>query len=262
MVAAAASASDRLCAQAATGKFAARACGRMMWSKKMKIHRINQGTPEWKKLRLGVATASWFHTIITPLGKPTDNRERKKYIYRLVAERLLQQPMPDSYVNAWMERGNDLEDAAARAFVKQQRIPGEDFDAGGFVTTDDGKLGCSPDRIIYRGKKTEGVEIKVPSPWVHLANLCGEPDPKYKAQVQGQMLIAEFEAVHFWSWNPNLPEVHKLTLRDDKFTRQLEILLGLFIEEVDQTEDFVRRKGDVRVLAEPPLNGHFPWGDP
>ena len=65
----------------------------------MRVHRIEQGTPEWKKVRLGIPTASWFHTIITPLGKPTDNRERKKYLYRLVAERILQQPMPDSFVN-------------------------------------------------------------------------------------------------------------------------------------------------------------------
>ena len=226
----------------------------------MKIHRIDQGTPEWKKLRLGVATASWFHTIITPLGKPTDNRERKKYIYRLVAERLLQQPMPDSYVNAWMERGNDLEEAAARAF---SAIHDVDLLPGGFVTSDDGRLGCSPDRLVKAKRgASEAVEIKVPSPWVHLGNLCGEPDPKYKAQVQGQMLIGEFEAVHFYSWNPNLPECYKLNVRDDKFVRQLETLLGLFLEEVDQTEDFVRRKGTVRELVEPPLNGHFPWGDP
>jgi|SRR5262245_25107 len=225
----------------------------------MKIHRIDQGTPEWRKVRMGVATASWFHTIITPLGKPTDNRERKKYIYRLVAERLLQQPMPDSYVNSWMERGNDLEDAAARAFAEMQKLR---LLPGGFVTSDDGKLGCSPDRLVYAKSITESVEIKVPSPWVHLSNLCGEPDPKYKAQVQGQMLIGEFEAVHFFSWNPNLPECYKLTVRDDKFVRTLEHLLGLFLEEVDQTEDFVRRKGSVRVLAEAPLDGHFPWGDP
>ena len=228
----------------------------------MKIHRIDQGTPEWRKVRMGVATASWFHTIITPLGKPTDNRERKKYIYRLVAERLLQQPMPDNFVNGWMERGNDLEDAAARAFAGPREMV---LAPGGFVTTDDGKLGCSPDRIVTRTARTrtnESVEIKVPSPWVHLANLCGEPDPKYKAQVQGQMLIGEFEAVHFYSWNPNLPECYKLTVRDDKFVRTLETLLGLFLEEVDQTEDFVRRKGPVAALAEAPLAGHFPWGDP
>jgi hypothetical protein len=225
----------------------------------MKIHRIEQGTPEWKAARLGVATASWFHTIITPLGKPTDNRERKKYIYRLVAERLLKQPMPDSYVNAWMERGNDLEDAAARDFSRRE---GVELLPGGFVTSDDGKMGCSPDRLVKAKRICESVEIKVPTPWTHLANLCGEPDPKYKAQVQGQMLIGEFQAVHFYSWNPNLPDCHRVTVRDDKFTRTLETLLGLFLEEVDQTEDYVRRRGIVLPLAEAPLAGHYPWGDP
>jgi len=227
----------------------------------MKIHRIDQGTQEWKNLRLGIPTASWFHTIITPTGKPSENRERKKYIYRLVAERLLRQPMPDNFVNSWMERGNDLEEAAARAFIKKEKV---DLLPGGFVTTNDGKAGCSPDRLLAKkGMATnECLEIKVPSPWVHLGNLCDGPGDKYRAQVQGQLMIGEFEAVHFYSWNPNLPERHVVTLRDEKYIRTLEALLGLFLEEVEQTEDFVRRKGGVMPLEEAPLNGHFPWGDP
>ena len=226
----------------------------------MKIHRVDQGTTEWKNLRLGIPTASWFHTIITPGGKPSENRERKKYIYRLVAERLLRQPMPDNFVNSWMERGNDLEAAAVRAFVKKAKV---ELAEGGFITTDDGRVGCSPDRLVIKdGKPQEGVEVKVPSPWVHLANLCEGPGDKYRPQVQGQLLIGEFEAVHFYSWNPNLPERHIVTLRDDKFIDTLDTLLDLFLEEVEQTEDFVRRKGGVMPLEEAPLNGHFPWGDP
>jgi len=223
----------------------------------MKIHRVDQGTAEWKNLRLGIPTASWFHTIITPGGKPSENRERKKYIYRLAAERLLRQPMPDNFVNGWMERGNDLEAAAVRAFAKKAKVELAD---GGFVTTDDGRFGCSPDRlVIEKGKVTEGVEVKVPSPWVHLANLCDGPGDKYRPQVQGQLLIGEFEAVHFYSWNPNLPERHIVTMRDDKYIRTLESLLDLFCEEVEQTVDFVLRKGPVAPLAEAPMEGHFPW---
>ena len=226
----------------------------------MKINRVEQGTAEWKKIRLGIPTASWFHTIITPGGKASENRERKKYIYRLVAERLLQQPMPDSFVNGWMERGNDLEGAAARAFAKRFKL---DLADGGFVTTNDYRVGCSPDRLVMkRSRPCEGLEIKVPSPWFHLANLCEGPGDKYKAQVQGQLLIGEFEAVHFYSWNPNLPDYHLVTLRDERYIRTLETLLGVFLDELDQTEDYVRRKGPVATLAEAPLTGHFPWGDP
>lgn len=226
----------------------------------MKIYRVEQGTSEWKNLRLGVPTASWFHTIITPGGKPSENRERKKYIYRLVAERLLRQPMPDNFVNSWMERGSDLEEAAARGLAKQLGVA---LHPGGFVTDDKGRAGCSPDRLITVSKKfSEAAEIKVPSPWAHLANLCEGPGDKYKPQVQGQLMIGEFQAVHFYSWNPNLPARYLMTIRDDKYIRTLETLLDLFLEEVDQTEDYVRRQGDVAELAEAPLAGHFPWGDP
>ena len=112
------------------------------------------------------------------------------------------------------------------------------------------------------GKPTEAVEIKVPSPWVHLANLCEGPGDKYKAQVQGQIMIGEFEAVHFYSWNPNLPEFHKMTLPDEKYIRTMDVLLAEFLDELATTEDFVRRKGGVIEMTEAALSGHFPWGDP
>ena len=230
----------------------------------MKIHRIEQGTPDWKKVRIGIPTASWFHTIITPLGKSTDNRERKKYLYRLVAERILKQPMPDNFVNSWMERGNDLEEAAARELSKRLKV---ELLPGGFVTDDKGRAGCSPDRLIG-AKGREAAEIKVPSPWVHIGNMLDGPNgggrdthtpDKYKAQVQGQIMIGGFSAVHFWSWNPGLPPVYVQTLPDERFIRNLDTLLGLFLEELDQTEDYVRRMGPTQELAEAPMAGHFPW---
>lgn len=231
----------------------------------MKVHRIEQGTPEWKKLRLGIPTASWFHLLITPTGKPTDNRERKKYLYRLVAERILQQPMPDSFVNSWMERGNDLEEAAARALSK--RI-GSALLPGGFVTDDKCRAGCSPDRLVTSGKRFEACEVKVPTPWVHIGNMLDGPNggfrdthspDKYKAQVQGQMLIGGFQSVHFFSWNPGLPPVYVQTLPDERYIRNLDTLLGLFLEELDATEHYVRKMGPTHELAAAPLAGSFPW---
>ena len=161
-----------------------------------------------------------------------------------------------------MERGNDLEEEAARSLAKRLKV---ELLPGGFVTDDKGRAGCSPDRLL---KTPEACEIKVPSPWVHIGNMLDGPNggardthspDKYKAQVQGQILIGNFHAVHFYSWNPGLPPVYKQTLPDDKFIRQLDILLGLFLEELDQTEDYVRRQGPTAVLAEAPMAGHFPW---
>jgi hypothetical protein len=42
------------------------------------IRNIEQGSDEWLKLRLGVATASNFKNIITPLGKETKGQSGSK----------------------------------------------------------------------------------------------------------------------------------------------------------------------------------------
>jgi hypothetical protein len=229
----------------------------------MNIHRIEQGTPEWKAVRLGIPTASWFHCLITPAGRPSENRERKKYLYRLVAERILKQPMPDSFVNSWMERGNDLEEPAAKELAT---MLGVELLPGGFITDDRGLVGCSPDRLI--ANSNEAVEIKVPTPWVHIGNMLDGPNgglrdthtpDKYRAQVQGQILIGSFHAVHFWSWNYGLPPVYVKTEPDWRFLTSLEVQISLFLEELDETEAKVRKMGPTAELAEPPLPGHFPW---
>ena len=134
---------------------------------------VEQNTTEWKRLRLGIPTASNFHYIITPLGKPVDSRERKKYIYRLVAERILQEPMPERFEgNEWTERGQVLEDRAAEAFAKQM---GCAILPGGLVTTDDARIACSPDRVVNRKKVWEAVEVKCPAAWNHIQHMVEGP---------------------------------------------------------------------------------------
>ena len=113
---------------------------------------------------------------------------------------------------------------------------------GAFVTTDDDRFGCSPDRVLVRGNKREAVEIKCPvSPAVHIQYMCEKGPDKYKPQVQGQLLIGEYAAVHFWSWHPKLPPVYVYTTRDEAYIRKLSNLLKLFNEEVDAAEAVVRK---------------------
>ena len=82
----------------------------------MKFHSdVDQNTAEWRSSRLGIPTASHFASIITQQGKPSEARERDRYKYRLVAERILSKPIDDSYTNRNMARGLELEDAAAQA---------------------------------------------------------------------------------------------------------------------------------------------------
>ena len=53
----------------------------------MKFFPVQQGSAQWYELRVGRPTSSNFHKIVTGKGEPS--KQAIKYLYRLVAERLL-----------------------------------------------------------------------------------------------------------------------------------------------------------------------------
>lgn len=206
---------------------------------------VEQYTEEWKRLRLGMPTASNFHLIITPGGKLVDSRERKSYLYRLVAERILNKPMPSRFEgNEWTERGSSMEDEAADALERQLGRP---LSPGGFVVADNGRYGCSPDRLLREGK--EAAEIKCPAAWTHIGHMIEGPGDKYRPQVQGQIMIGRFEVVHFWSYCPGLAPVHLVTLPDYDYISRLRGMLETFCYELDADTDWVRRHGNVEEIV-------------
>ena len=208
-----------------------------------------QYTPEWTRLRFGKPTASQFHLIITPAGKPTDNRERRKYLFRLVAERLLEQAMDDGFESYWMKRGSDLEDQALEAFVGLRNLGGRKV---GFFTAMNDRVGASPDYVLEETvgiRLGTGLEIKCPAPYTQVEYLIDGPGDKYKAQVQGQLFICNWQFMHFWAWHPAMPPFHMVTGRDTVYIARLISALEQFCEEVDAAEAFARGKGAYR-LAE------------
>jgi hypothetical protein len=235
----------------------------------MKVHLCKQGTDDWYRIKLGIPSASQFHNVLTPTGAPTTGDRRAKYKFRLVAERLLRQSMDDRFENFWTKRGKELEPQAREAFVAT--LNGcSGIDEVGFVTTDDGKIGASPDGfLIWQDGRTprEGLEIKCPSPWVQVEYLLEGLETNYKPQVQGQMLVGGLAAMHLWCFHPNMPAVHVLTLRDDDYIKKLARALFDFCNELDAETDRALRKGSyklaelLRLSAEvrEDIPGVFPW---
>lgn len=224
----------------------------------MKIITCEQGSAEWYAARIGKPTASMFHKIVTPGGKPS--RQAPAYMYRLIAEVLLAESMADYLGQVqWMERGKLLQSDAAQQFEFTNNVTLQEV---GFVTTNDGRLGCSPDRLI-KGRP-EAVEIKCPSPWVHLQNLIEGPGDDYRPQVQGQLLVGEFEAVHFYSYHPRCPPAEILTRRDESFIRFLRVALSCFVEEMDKRLARLRALGAYVTSAQmrTPMERAFPEAGP
>ena len=235
----------------------------------MKIHTCEQRSDEWYRLRIGMPTASEFHNIVTPTGAPTKGDRRNKYKFRLVAERLLKQSMDDRYESYWMRRAKELEPEARKAFVGFFHEHCNDIEQVGLMTTDDDKIGASPDGILRRNSRRlkEGLEIKCPSPWVQAEYLLEGLEDNYKPQVQGQILVGGFRKMHLWCWHPNMPPVHVETVKDDDYVRKLANELFHFCNELDAETDRARRKGPyklaelLRLSAEQrdDIPGTFPW---
>lgn len=197
------------------------------------------------KPRLGIPTASNFHLICTNEGKMGRSEARKTYLYKLVYERITGKEVRDSIRTEYTEDGIYNEEPAARALSLRL---GAELMAGCFMTTNDYRFGCTPDRFVVG--RHEAVEIKAPAGWTHIEHMIEGPGNKYRPQVQGQLWIGEFDRVHFWSWNPHpeLPPVYIETTRDDGYINTLKELLDRFYEELERAESFVRRSGNVEEL--------------
>jgi hypothetical protein len=221
------------------------------------IHRMPQGSVEWWAVRSGMPTSSNFHKVVTPGGKLSE--QRHKYLYRLVAERLLAEPMEDQLHVEWVEHGREMEPFAAAQF---QFLENCELEPVGFITTDDNRLGCSPDRLLK--DKAEAVEIKCASPPVQIGRLLDGLDNDYKPQVQGQLLVGQFERVHFYSFHDRMPGFHLITLPDKAYQKILRQHLADFVEELDAATDRARALGVYQPSPafERPIDRIAPGRDP
>ncbi len=179
----------------------------------MKIHRMVQGTPEWLAVRAGIVTASQVGVLVTARGKISEGKGVDSYLAEKIAERWLGRPL-DAFAGTFdMDRGKVLEDDALPTFTLET---GLDLERVGFVTTDDGTAGCSPDALILGSNV--GVETKCPKPETHAKYLLdvGLPD-EYRGQVQASMLVTG--AAHWWfmSYCPEFPEFIIQVPRDDNY---------------------------------------------
>lgn len=157
------------------------------------IKGIEQGSEEWLKLRLGVATASNFDKIITATGK--ESTTLPKYALELATQCLLTEPEP-SYKNDAMQRGNDLEPIARQAYAEQTLQFVEEVT---MFKSDCGDFGYSPDGLIGE----DGLlEIKCPLATTHAKYLLDNKMPTdYWQQVQGGLWVSGRKWCDFVSFN-------------------------------------------------------------
>ncbi len=200
----------------------------------MILHDCTQGSQRWLELRAGIPTSSDFDKIVTPGGKPS--KSASDYCNRLLVERMLGRPLIGVSM-PWMERGKQMESEAVKYY---ELIRDVETTPVGFMTTDDGRIGASPDRLVgERGL----LEIKAPTDETHSKYLAAHIDAllgedksvaeTYKVQVQGQLFVAERDWTDIESYYPGLPECITRIGRDEAFIATMRILLYEFVALFD-----------------------------
>jgi len=184
------------------------------------VRGIPQGSIDWINLRLGIPTASRFHSILTPKTRQF-SKESESYAIELVTERITVQVV-DFDKTDWMGRGTGLEPEARAWYRFNQEVDVEEVT---FCYTDDKQAGCSPDGLVG---ESGILELKCPSAVTHMSHLLGRSNPALPTQVQGQLWVTGREWCDVVSWCPGLPPVLIRTPRDEAFQADLDAALAKF----------------------------------
>jgi hypothetical protein len=221
----------------------------------MKIIPCSQGSSEWLISRSGIPTASEFDSLVTPRFEPRKGQTPESYLATKLAERWLGGPLPA--VGSWgdMEQGKIREEDARPWYELEYSVAVKTV---GFVTTDDGKVGCSPDGLIG---EDGGLEIKCPAPHTHVKYLLANEVPdEYLAQVHGSMFVTGRPWWRFMSFRPKFPALVIQVNRDEAIQERLAEVLGLFTDKLDRAfERLCEINGSLPKHMLAPKSDEKPW---
>lgn len=199
----------------------------------MQIIDCEQGSEAWFMARMGIPTASEFKTILAVKKEAREKITRHNYMRKLAGEILTGMPM-ESYSNGHMERGKEQEDEARDLYCLTYDV---DAERVGFICNHG--AGCSPDSLI--GEKG-GLEIKTALPHIQIERLeANELPPEHRAQVQGNIWLAEREWWDFACYCPRLPLFVKRIQRDDGYIATLAGAVKQFNDELAELVERIRR---------------------
>lgn len=220
-----------------------------------------QGSEAWHLARVGVTTASTFHTAVEVIAEDARvklNGEAYKQRARadgrvpgdpspgsdiladeIALERLSEEPYGDTYQTYAMKRGSEMEKWAR---IRYEELYDCEVTESGIVLTDDRKFGYSTD-----GKRSCGkglIEIKTPESIAKIRSVLQTNDiSEYVHQIQGGLWLTGLEFCDLVMFVPPLSRVGndiyvQRVLRDEDFIEKLERDLWAFEQRVQAAEKF------------------------
>lgn len=196
----------------------------------MIIHDVEQNSLPWLKLHMGIPTASGFDNLMDSKFEMRTGEMPRTYLFKKLAEAWRGQPLIE--LNTFsVEQGLIVEDEARPYFALETGLKVQQV---GFITSDDGRCGCSPDGLIG---DDGGLEIKSPSAHVHVKYLLDGKLPKeYAAQVYGSMFVTSRPSWMFMSYRRKFPALILKVRRDEKIMAKIKEAVDNFSEEFNKAK--------------------------
>lgn len=181
-----------------------------------------QRTDSWLAERAGKFTGSRFADVIAR-NKKTGEKLKSWHdlVWQIVVERMTGQAIegPGGYALQW---GTDVEPYAREAYELET---GNVVTQAGFIQHPYYPFaGCSPDGLIG---DDGGIEMKCPkSSAIHLERFISGVPEEYMPQVQGCMWVTGRQWWDFVSYDPRMPESHRMLIvrvkRDEAMIERIE----------------------------------------
>jgi putative phage-type endonuclease len=178
----------------------------------MKIHNLEQYSPEWWTIRQKRMTASKASCI------QANGKGLVTYINEIMAE-YYSNAEPVRYTNEAMEQGTIREEEARALYCLENNI---DIKEIGFIT-DGSFIGASPDGVIGEDGL---IEIKSPTDRVFFEFMLNRKiKPEYYAQMQMQLLVTGRKYCIYCVYNPNYDPciLTENVLPDEKMFEKLRV---------------------------------------
>lgn len=205
------------------------------------MHDVEQRSPEWRKLRAGRLCASVAGDMMATRKDKTEAAARRDLRVQLVCERLTGEPQEDTFLAKDMQRGIEVE---ADAFAAYEYARSTVVQRVGFLAHRELAAGASPDGIV--GDFAGGLELKCPRAANHLGYIRGGKLPsEYLYQVSHSLWLTGLPWWDFASYCAQFPEPLRLFCvrvhRDEKALDAYELILRMFLAEVDREVEEVRK---------------------
>lgn len=191
------------------------------------ITEVEQGSPEWLALRLGIATCSELDCLlVNGKGEAGFGAAAFTYMNTLIGERITGEAADPFMGNRHTERGHELEVVARKLYEQREEVETKQV----AIILNHG-AGYSPDSLVGANGLTE-IKTKLPKFQVEVI-LSGEIPKEHVAQCQGGLWVSEREWIDFVCYWPGMPLFIKRAYRDEALIRKLSERVSTFYELLD-----------------------------